>query len=76
MIATEIISRPPSWPAYVPPAPIRRLHVPLRAFAGPFARDERWMMENAMADLRRARRHFRVVRETAGRPDLLSLFVR
>jgi len=48
----------------------------MRAFAGPFARDERWMMENAMADLRRARRHFRVVRETAGRPDLLSLFVR
>lgn len=33
------------------------------------------MMANAIADLQRAHRPFRVVRETSGRPDLLSIFV-
>ena len=67
----------PAWPPYRPTAQTRRLDGDhYRAFSGPYTREERWMMENAIADLRRTRRHFRVVRETPGRPDLLSLFVR
>ena len=67
----------PAWPPYRPITQTRRTdHDHYRAFAGPYTRDERWMMENALADLRRTRRHFRIVRETSGRPDLLSIFVR
>lgn len=67
----------PAWPPYRPITQTRRTDGDhYRAFSGPYTRDERWMMENALADLRRTRRHFRVVRETSGRPDLLSIFVR
>jgi hypothetical protein len=74
-ISNDLFSRPPSWPPYVPPQPVRTTHNPLRAFSGPYAYEERWMMENAIADLRRAHRPFRLVRETSDRPDLLSIFV-
>lgn len=76
MIANALSSPPPSWPTYVPPPPVRTSQNPLRAFAGPYTREERWMMQNAIADLLRVHRPFRVVRETSGRPDLLSIFVR
>jgi len=67
----------PAWPPYRPTTQTRRTDGDhYRAFSGPYTRDERWMMENALADLRRTRRHFRIVRETSGRPDLLSIFVR
>lgn len=67
----------PAWPPYRPITQTRRTDCDhYRAFSGPYTRDERWMMENALADLRRTRRHFRIVRETSGRPDLLSIFVR
>ena len=56
MIARELSARPTSWPAYVPPPPVRTSHNPLLAFAGPYARDERWGGGGAGAGRRRARR--------------------
>ena len=74
---TSFAESHPAWPPYRPLTQTRRTDGDhYRAFAGPYTRDERWMMENALADLRRTRRHFRIVRETSGRPDLLSIFVR
>jgi len=74
---TGFIGSHPAWPPYRPITQTRRTDGDhYRAFSGPYTRDERWMMENAIADLRRTRRHFRIVRETSGRPDLLSIFVR
>ena len=74
---TGFVESHPAWPPYRPIAQTRRTDRDhYRAFSGPYTRDERWMMENAIADLQRTRRHFRIVRETSGRPDLLSIFVR
>lgn len=67
----------PAWPPHRPTTQTRRTSGDhYRAFSGPYTREERWMMENAITDLRRTGRHFRIVRETTGRPDLLSIFVR
>ncbi len=47
-----------------------------RAFAGPYQTHERWMMENAIADLKRLGRRFILVRETPEHPASLTIFVR
>ena len=74
---TGFVESHPAWPPYRPATQTRRMNGDhYRAFSGPYTREERWMMENAITDLRRTGRHFRIVRETAGRPDLLSIFVR
>jgi hypothetical protein len=66
----------PECRPHTPRPQMTRAHCePYRAFAGPYNSDERWMLENALADLRRAQRRFTLVRETADRPDLLSIFV-